>query len=169
MRNWIFAIFAIVTTACAAPPAEPEPETATSELGNSCTLQCNNAQLQCESTCERFPRPGCEDSCDTRFINCMHACGCPFTEEFDRTTFDHADATSTFPCAGTFPNPGKRYQAYNLFNRVDHVQRTLQCDGSTTETVLSSSVVAAGQCSHKLFPDQACSPVTVPLAGLCVF
>lgn len=167
MRQYVFAIFAI--TACTTPPAEPEASQATGELGSSCTLQCSNAQLQCEATCERFPRPSCEENCDTRFDNCMHACGCPFTEEIDRTSFDHADATASFLCVGSFPNPGKRYQVYNFFDRTDHVRRTLQCDGSTTETVLSSTVTAAGQCTHKLFPDQTCPQATISPNGLCTF
>jgi hypothetical protein len=108
-------------------------------------------------------------NCDTRLANCLRACGCPFVEEFDRVTLDHADPTSTLLCVGNIPNPGVLYQVFNTFKRTDHVRQTLQCDSTLTEVVLSSVVSPNGACTHRLFPDQSCFHSTVLPQGLCTF
>ena len=180
MQSRLLVVFLIAAAACAQGPGEPTdressdrsaPETSvvSSELGNACTIQCRNAQLQCDSTCERFPRPSCEENCDARFGNCMRACGCPFTEEFDRTVGDHADPTSQFLCVGDVPKPGLRYQVYNTFTRTEHVRRTLDCEGFTSEVVLSSVVSPSGPCSHRVFPDQSCSRSDFFPQSICTF
>lgn len=170
MKTGLLSMCLIAVTACSAVADSPEPaatSSATSELGNSCTVACNDARLRCEATCERFPRPSCEENCDQRFSNCMHVCGCPFNEEFDRVSFDHADATQLFLCVGPIGKQGVSYQRYDLFDRVDHVRDTLQCDGTTTETVVSSTVISAGPCFHRLVPDFVCGPTDVTTPPLC--
>jgi hypothetical protein len=163
-----------VIAACAANPAPPaldEPTTsmATSEVTNACANQCNTASIQCFATCDRFPNPNCESRCDQRFANCMQACGCPFNSEFDRVTFDHAVAVNTFVCIGPLNHAGVYYQQYNEFQRTDHVRETLQCDGLTTQTVLSSTVSPAGPCLVRLFPDVSCPISQLPSPGICPF
>lgn len=165
MKSIVLATCLIATAACTEVTTEPfAPEetasVAVSELGNACTLQCRNAWLQCNATCDRFPRPGCEENCDARLVNCMRVCGCPFVEEFDRVVADHVEATSTFLCVGDFPNPGLVHQVFNLFKRTERVRRTLQCDGAISETVLSAVVSSDGQCASRLFP-----PVGCPVGG----
>lgn len=170
MNRIAFSMCVMAATACAGVSSSPEPaatSTEVSELGNGCSVSCNNARAQCEATCERFPRPNCEENCDQRFSNCMHVCGCPFNEESDHVSFDHAEATSTFICVGPFNARGVYYQQYNTFQRIDHVRDTLQCDGTITETLLSSTVSPAGACFHRLFPDTACPLSQTTGAGLC--
>jgi hypothetical protein len=162
----------LTAAACATPietPDQPATSSETSALGNACSVSCRNASIQCNATCDRFPRPNCEENCDQRFSNCMHVCGCPFTDTFDRVSPDHADATSTFICVGPLNSSGVVYQRYNTFVRTDHIQETLQCDGLTTQTVLSSTVSSAGPCYHRLFPDQTCVLTQTTTAGLCTF
>ena len=172
MKTGVLSLCLIAVTACASALESPEPlatSSAASELGNGCSVSCNNARAQCEATCERFPRPNCETNCDTRFSNCMHVCGCPFNEEFDRVSFDHADAVNAGLCVGPFNKPGVFYQQYNLFDRTDHVRDTLQCDGTITEAVVSSTVSSAGPCFHRLFPDSPCGISNATTTGLCTF
>jgi hypothetical protein len=172
MKRIACSICLMAAAACASVTGSPEPPATSSdvsELGNSCSVSCNNARTQCEATCERFPRPNCETSCDQRFSNCMHACGCPFSEESDHVSFDHADPTSTLLCVGPFNARGVYYQQYNTFQRTDHVRDTLQCDGTFTEIVLSSTVSAAGPCFHRLFPDSPCPQSQTSATGLCTF
>ncbi len=176
MKSKVVVMCVMVLAACATQASEPlvsseepDPASVESELGNACTLQCGNANLQCNATCERFPRPGCEESCDTRLANCLRSCGCPFTEDFTRVVFDHATATNNFLCVGSFPGAGVAYQVFNLFKRTEQVRRTLQCDNTTTETVLSSVVSPDGSCTHRLFPDQPCGQATTSPTGLCTF
>ena len=164
MKLCVLAMCLLTAAACATPigtSGEPATSSETSELGNACTVSCNNASTQCFATCDRFPRPNCEENCDTRFSNCMHACGCPFSDTFDSTSFDHADATSTFLCVGPVNSSGVVYQQYNTFQRTDHVQETLQCDGTIVDTVLSSTVTSSGACYHRLFPDVSCQPTQI--------
>jgi hypothetical protein len=97
----------------------------------------------------------------------MHACGCPISQEFDRVSFDHADPTNTFICVGPVFGSGVVYQQYNTFQRTDHIRDTLQCDGTTTETVVSSTVTSSGSCFHRLFPDVSCGLTQTTGAGLC--
>jgi len=166
-------LFAMV--ACTETPAPPgdrsEPATSTeiSALGNACTIQCRNANIQCNSVCLRNPRPNCEENCDTRFLNCMRSCGCPFSEEFDVTSFDHSTPTNTFVCVGPPNRNGFTYQRYDWFGRTDHKRRTLECDGTTTETTLSSTVFFDGPCYRKLFPDQGCTLTQVSVEQICTF
>lgn len=148
--------------------AEPETSMAVSELGNACTLQCRNGNIQCNATCERFPRPNCEENCDARLLNCMRACGCPFHENFDRVFADHSEPTNTFICVGNRGNLGVRYRVHNLFNRVEHWRRTLQCDGLTTESLVSTEIVFDGTCTSRIFPEISCTPLDTSGEGLCV-
>lgn len=162
----------LTAAACATPIGTADPpatSSETSELVTACTVQCNNAWLQCNSVCERFPRPNCEESCDQRLSNCMQACGCPISQESDRVSFDHADPTNTFLCVGPVFGSGVLYQQYNTFQRTDHIRDTLECDGTTTETVVSSTVTSSGTCFHRLFPDLSCQPTQSSGAGLCTF
>jgi hypothetical protein len=179
MKGFAFAISLFAAAACTTTPAEPgepgepgaaEPaiSTAISALGNACTIQCRNSYMQCNSVCERFPRPNCEENCDARFANCMRACGCPFSEEFDRTSFDHAEQTNSFLCVGPTSGSGFTHRRINIFNRTDRIRRTLGCDGLTTETVLSSNVFFAGPCYNRLFPDQSCPFPQASPQALCI-
>lgn len=180
MQTRLFVVCLIAIAACAQGPggssdressdrSEPDTSVVSSELGNACTIQCRNANLQCNSVCERFPRPNCEENCDARFLNCMRACGCPFTEEFDRTVGDHADPTNQFICVGDVPRAGLTYQVYNTFIRTEHVRRTLSCDNVTSEVVLSSVVSPSGPCSHRLFPDLSCPRSDFFPQSICTF
>src|SRR6185503_1761357 len=158
----VISVFAAACTATPAEPGEPaEPEAATatavSELGNACTIQCRDAYTRCNAACLRNPNPNCETSCDSRFLNCMRVCGCPFSEEFDRTVFDHSEPTNTIVCVGPPLGNGFSYRKINMFSRTEHVRRTLDCDGLTTETVLSSTVFPSGTCYSSLFPAQTCT------------
>jgi hypothetical protein len=176
MKMILYIALTVAIPACAGSPEDPELRTPaiasmTSELGNQCTIQCNNANVQCNATCERFPRPGCEDKCDQRFLNCMATCGCPFNNEFDRTVFDHATRTVGTLCVGPPFSPGVIYQRYNLFTRTEHVRETLQCDGSISQVVLSSTVSAPQVCFHDdFFPSSlSCPNSQVSLTGICSF
>lgn len=68
----------LFAAACVTPIETPEPPATSSdssEIQNACTVSCNNAWLQCNAVCERFPRPNCEESCDQRLANCLAVCG----------------------------------------------------------------------------------------------
>jgi hypothetical protein len=177
MTTRVLATCLVVLAACAAevpatapaPAVEPATSVATADIGTACTNQCTNAANQCQATCDRFPRPNCEENCDNRFSNCMHACGCPISNEFDQVSLDHTDPTNQFLCVGPINANGLSYQKYNLFQRTDHIRETLQCDGLITQTVLSSTVSSAGPCFHKLFPNAPCFPTQSSGVGLCTF
>lgn len=168
MKTYVFAICLVVAGACSTT-ALPDPPTTSSDtaaLGNACTISCNNASIQCNATCDRNPRPNCEQSCDQRLLNCMQACGCPFNEDTFTTTFDHLEATSAIICAGT-GSSGTAYRVYNIFDRTDDVRRTLQCDGTTTSSLVSSTVAATGlTCDGEVPPPSGCNPVNGSPGGL---
>lgn len=176
MKTALFVMPMILTAACAASGDPPEPTavgataSVASELTNACTVQCNNAWLQCNATCERFPRPSCEASCDQRLATCDASCGCPSTREFDRVVFDHAIQRPGSTCVGDVQtSTGLQYGHYDKFTRTEHVRETLQCDGSKTQTVLSFVVNGPVPCLHKEV-DIPCTAVEVaPSAGLCIF
>jgi hypothetical protein len=174
MKTNVLVMCLIVIPACIQGPGEPaartEPATseAVSALGNTCFFQCRSANVQCNATCERFPRPNCEDTCEQRNQNCVQSCGCPFSEEFDEVAFDHRAPTTTSICLGNVPAPGVRYQVYSIFERIDHIRETLECDYTTTHTVVSSTYVN-GQCNHRLLPDEPCTPSVAFPTGLCTF
>jgi hypothetical protein len=184
MRRFAIAVFLTMMTACAiedtgssdsgepevsAPVAEPETSSTSASLVNACANQCRNSSNQCFATCDRFPNPFCESRCEQRFANCMQACGCPFSAEFTRITIDHVVPRGIFLCVGPAAAPGFVHQVYDMFQRTERVRETLQCDGLTTEVVLSSTVSPAGTCNRRLFPDVPCASSTVPVANICVF
>ena len=163
MKTCIFAICLVVAGACstATPPDQPTTLSDTAALGNACTIQCNNASIQCNATCDRNPRPNCEQSCDQRFLSCMEVCGCPFNQDTFQTSFDHLEATSATVCVGT-GSSGIAYRVYNIFNRTDDVRTTLQCDGTTTSAVVSSTVAPTGTtCDIAVSPTATCNPVNL--------
>jgi len=169
MKRIILALSLCAVAACTGGAAEPpdrgEPTTLTSsELSNACANQCATAQASCEATCERFPNPNCLPRCDSRFASCMVACGCPFNNDYDVVSFDHVVATSNTVCLGT-SSSGTTNRVYTVYNRTDHMRETLQCDGSTTQTVLSSSVAAAGTCVAPVPPPSGCSQNVVSPSG----
>jgi len=161
MKFCIFAICLVGAGACSTATTLDQPTTSsdTAALGNACTIQCNNASIQCNATCDRNPRPNCEQSCDQRLLNCMQACGCPFSQDTFQTTFDHLQATSNTLCVGS-GSSGIAYRVYNIFDRTDDIRTTLQCDGTTTSSVVSSTVAATGlTCDGAVSPTAACNPV----------
>jgi hypothetical protein len=161
MKLCVLALCLLTAAACATPIGAADPPATSSEtsaIGNACTQNCFNASNQCFATCDRFPRVNCEDNCDQRFTTCMQTCGCPVSTTFDQVSFDHADATSTFLCIGPVNSTGVFYQKYNTFQRTDHIQESVECDGNLVDTVLSSTVTSSGACYHRLFPDVTCRP-----------
>jgi hypothetical protein len=180
MKRYALAISLFAAVACTTTPADPgetaapgeaaEPATSTaiSELGNLCTIQCRNGYTQCNSACLRNPNPNCETNCDTRFLNCMRVCGCPFSEEFDTFSHDHSEQTNEFLCIGPATGPGFTYRKINMFTRRDHIRRTLGCDGLTTETVVSSTVFLDGPCYRSLFPASSCPFPQVSSNAVCI-
>lgn len=164
MKMCMLAIYLVVAGACSTTATLDPPMTSsdTAALGNACTLQCNNASIQCNATCDRNPRPNCEPNCDQRFTNCMQACGCPFNQDTFQTAFDHLEATSATVCVGT-GSSGIAYRVYNIFNRTDDIRTTLQCDGTTTSGVVSSTVAPTGtSCDGAISPTMGCNPVNLP-------
>jgi hypothetical protein len=162
MRACGFIICLVTAGACAAT-ATPEPSTtssSTAALGNACTIQCNNASIQCNAVCDRNPRPNCEDNCDQRFSSCMQACGCPFSQDTFQTTFDHLVPTTTTLCVGTGTS-GVAYRVYGMVNRTDDTRTTLQCDGTTTTSTVSSTFTQSGTCDGAISPAMACNPVNL--------
>jgi hypothetical protein len=159
-----------VLAGCASGAPEPgdagEPTTsaASSALSNTCANQCTATQASCEATCERFPNPNCLPRCDTRFATCMQTCGCPFNHDYDVVSFDHASPTSNTVCIGT-SSSATTNRVYTVYNRTDHMRETLQCDGSTTLTLLSSSVAAGDSCVAPVPPPSGCSQNVVSPAG----
>jgi hypothetical protein len=162
MKSRVFAIYLVAAGACAtATPDQPTTSSNTAALGNACTIQCNSASIQCNATCDRNPRPNCEQNCDQRLANCMQACGCPFSEDTLQTTFDHLESTTTTLCVGTGTS-GLAYRVYSIFNRTDDIRTTLQCDGTTTSGVVSSTITQSGTCDGAVSPAMTCNPVNLP-------
>jgi hypothetical protein len=158
-----FIIYLAAAAACAAAasPDQPTTSSSTAALGNACTIQCNNASIQCNAVCDRNPRPNCEENCDQRLSNCMQACGCPFSQDTFQTTFDHLQPTTTTLCVGTGTS-GLAYRVYGMVNRTDDIRTTLQCDGTTTSSVVSSSFTQSGTCDGAISPATTCNPVNLP-------
>jgi len=169
MKPTLFAVCLIAIAACAGapPPDQPATSSDTAELGNACTIQCNTASQQCNAVCDRNPRPNCEQNCDTRLTNCMQACGCPFSQDTFQTTFDHLEGGNITTCVGTGFN-GTRYRLYGVFSRIDDIRQTLQCDGTTTSAVVSSTVALTGNCYGAIPPGVPCRPATTDPANIIV-
>lgn len=162
-------LIAACTTGPAGLPEDTEPAASsdTSAITNACASQCSLNRAQCEANCNRFPNPFCEPRCDQRFASCMQACGCPFVEEFDRISSAPSVPSNSFICIGPRGGNGLRHRRIDLFVRIDRIRQVMQCDGSVTETVVSSTVASAGSCHSRVFPDQTCAPTDVPEATLC--
>jgi hypothetical protein len=173
MKIYSLVMCVTVLAACTAGPgAQPgDSEVAissdTSEITNACANQCTTNLAQCEANCNRFPNPFCESRCDQRFANCMRACGCPFVEEFDRISPAPSVPTNTFLCVGPRGGSGFRYRQINTFVRIDRIRQVLQCDGSITETVISSTIGSTGACYILVVPEEGCAPTQVSEVGPC--
>lgn len=175
MKTACFALFLSLICACATPPEEPRgteaPPTATrtAALGNACTTQCGSAASQCNATCDRFPRPNCEQNCDARYLNCMTACGCPLSTTYDVTVFDHDVLLSDGLCVGRLNKPGILYREYQHYTRTDHYRETLACDGTTTTTLDSSTLNAPTTCYASAGIGCTLSTHTIPGIAVCQY
>lgn len=173
MKIYSLVMCVVVIAACATgsgplpDDTEPAASSDTSEITNGCANTCFSNLAQCEANCNRFPNPFCESRCDQRFANCMQACGCPFVEEFDRISPLPSVPTNTFICVGPSSGSGLRYRKIDTFVRIDRIRQVQQCDGSITETVISSTIGSTGSCYVVVVPAQTCAPTDTSQAQSC--